>query len=493
MEMMKNPMRRIMQISWRNSRKSLKRKDGDDDDNFYDAVGEPSADNNGNISDTTDPPPPPSSDTDSTVDGSQCDSYIPTPFYRLPSSAQTSPLSKSPWSSYTEPPDPAATDTSGDYVGLMTSLVREEGHIYSLAASGDLLYTGSSSKNIRVWKSQKEYSGFKAHSGLVKSIVLSGDKIFTGHQDGKIRVWKALTRDPKVHKKIGTLPSFGSVIKKSMIPNNYTEMWRNRSGIWIKHFDAISSLSLNEDGTLLYSGSWDKTMKVWRVSDFECLESISAHEDVINSVVAGFNGFVFSGSADGTLKVWRKESQGKRPKHYFSHTLLKQEFAVTSLAVNRTAMVVYAGCSDGIVQFWEQEKLIHGGLLRGHKLAVLCLAASGTMVFSGAADKKICVWQRDDGGAHKCLYVLNGHTGPVKCLAVEEEERGGGNGRCILYSGSLDKSVKIWKMCTQMSPRSNQQLPPPSPQRIDGSRPGGKESPNNLLSFLHRRGSQWIT
>ncbi|KAL4581856.1 hypothetical protein LXL04_006390 [Taraxacum kok-saghyz] len=186
------------QISWRNSRKSLKRKDGDDDDDFYDAVDEPSADNNGNISDTTDPPPPPSSDTDSTVDGSQCDSYIPTPFYRLPSSAQTSPLSKSPWSSYTERPDPAATDTSDDYVGLMTSLVREEGHIYSLATSGDLLYTGSSSKNIRVWKSQKEYSGFKAHSGLVKSIVLSGDKIFTGHQDGKIRVWKALTRDPKV-------------------------------------------------------------------------------------------------------------------------------------------------------------------------------------------------------------------------------------------------------------------------------------------------------
>ncbi|KAL7606047.1 protein JINGUBANG [Lactuca sativa] len=478
--MMKNPLRRFMQINWRNSRKSLKRN-GDDDDDFYDAVGEPSAPDN------TDPPPPaPSSDTDSTVDGSQCDSYAPAPFYRLPSSTQTSPLSKSPWSSYTEQRDP----NSGDYVGLMTSLVREEGHIYSLAASGDLLYTGSSSKNIRVWKSQKEYSGFKSQSGLVKAIVISGEKIFTGHQDGKIRVWKASTRDPKVHKKIGTLPSFGSVIKNSIIPMNYTDIWRNQ----IKHFDAISSLSLNEDQTLLYSGSWDKTMKVWRVSDFECLESISAHEDVINTVVAGFNGFVFSGSADGTLKVWRKDqTQEKRPKHYFSHTLLQQEFAVTSLAVNPTGMVVYAGCSDGIVHFWEQEKLIHGGLLRGHKLAVLCLASSENMVFSGSADKNVCVWLRDDGGMHKCLYVLNGHTGPVKCLAVEvEEERrgGGGNGRCILYSGSLDKSVKIWRMSTHITPRNNQQLPPPAPQRIDGSRRSRKETPNNFLSFLQRRGSQ---
>ncbi|KAI3500533.1 hypothetical protein L1887_36355 [Cichorium endivia] len=489
--MMKNPLRRIMQINWSNSRKSTKKKDGDDDDDFYDAVGEPSVGTNANLSDNTDAPPPPSSDTDSTCDGSQSDSnsYAPAPFFRIPSSAQTSPLSKSPWSSYTERP---GQDNSGDYVGLMTSLVREEGHIYSLAASGDLLYTGSSSKNIRVWKNQKEYSGFKSHSGLVKAIVISGDKIFTGHQDGKIRVWKASARDPKVHKKIGTLPSFRAVFKKSMIPSNYTEIWRNRSGVWIKHFDAISSLSLNEDKTLLYSGSWDKTMKVWRVSDFECLESISAHEDVINAVVAGFDGLVFSGSADGTLKVWRKESHLKRPKHYFSHTLLKQEFAVTSLAVNPTGMVVYAGCSDGIVHFWEQEKLIHGGLLRGHKLAVLCLAASGNMVFSGAADKNVCVWQRDDGGLHKCLYVLNGHTGPVKCLAVEQERGGdgGGNGRCILYSGSLDKSVKIWRLCRQMSPRNNQQLPPPSPQRIDGLRPSRKETQNSLLGFLYRRGSQ---
>ncbi|XP_059642847.1 protein JINGUBANG-like [Cornus florida] len=365
-----------------------------------------------------------------------------------PSWNQTSPFNKSPWSSN---PFTGSGNDSYAYTGLMGSLVREEGHIYSLAASGDLLYTGSDSKNVRVWKNQKEFSGFKSNSGLVKAIVISGERIFTGHQDGKIRVWKASNKNATVHKRVGTLPTMKAYIKSSMKPSNYVETRRNHNAVWIKHFDAISCLSLSEDQTLLYSSSWDKTLKVWRISDSKCLESINAHDDAVNSVVAGF-GLVFTGSADGTVKVWRRELHGKGTKHFFSQTLLKQECAVTALAVNPT--VIYCGSSDGLVNFWESEKLLsHGGVLRGHKLAVLCLATAGNMVFSGSADSKICVWRRE-GEDHTCVSVLTGHTGPVKCLAVEQEDSSGGGGddgsSWVVYSGSLDKSVKIWRVSSQM-------------------------------------------
>lgn len=356
-----------------------------------------------------------------------------------------SPYTKSPWSSH-------FTNFEESYCpnGPMGSLVREEGHIYSLATSGDLLYTGSDSKNIRVWKNQREFSGFKSNSGLVKAIVLSGEKIFTGHQDGKIRVWKVSAKNPTVHKRVGTLPTFKAYIKSSINPSNYVEIRRRRNAVWIKHFDAISCLSLNEDESLLYSASWDKTIKVWRVSDSKCLESINAHDDAVNSIVAGFDGLVFSGSADGTVKVWRRELQGKGTKHFFSQTLLKQECAVTALAVNPTATVIYCGSSDGLVNFWDREKLLsHGGVLRGHKLAILCLAAAGNLAFSGSADMGICVWRRVEG-EHTCLSVLSGHTGPVKCLAIEEDRESTAlNRRWILYSGSLDKSVKMWRVAEQ--------------------------------------------
>ena len=321
-----------------------------------------------------------------------------------------------------------------------------------MAATKDLLYTGSDSKNIRVWKNLKEFSGFKSSSGLVKAIIIAGEKIFTGHQDGKIRVWKVIPKNPTVHKRSGTLPTLKEVFKSSIRPSAYVQV-RNRSALWIKHSDAISCLTLNEDKTLLYSASWDRTFKVWRISDSKCLESINAHDDAVNSVVASLDGLVFTGSADGTVKVWKREQQGKRTKHSPVQTLLKQESAVTALAVNTSGSVLYCGSSDGMVNYWECEKqLTHGGVLKGHKLAVLCLAAAGNLVFSGSADKTICVWRRDDK-IHACMSVLTGHNGPVKCLAVEEdhEKSKDGDQRWVVYSGSLDKSVKVWSVA-EMAP-----------------------------------------
>ncbi|GAB2227343.1 hypothetical protein Droror1_Dr00009161 [Drosera rotundifolia] len=357
-----------------------------------------------------------------------------------PSSPLTHPTSweqaKSPWSCHMAPSsNPFESDDSyncdpASYNRLIGSLVREEGHIYSLAASGDLLYTGSDSKNIRVWRNQKEFSGFKANSGLVKSIVISLDKIFTGHQDGKIRVWKMSKKDPTVHKKVATLPTLKAYIKSSIKPSNYVEVSRNRNrnAVWIRHLDAISSLSLSEDHSFLYSASWDRTVKVWRVSNFKCLESIPAHDDAVNAVVAGFDGLVFTGSADGTVKVWRRELQGKGTKHFFSQTLLKQECAVTALAVDPTATFLYCGSSDGVVSFWERGKLgTRAGELTGHRLALLCLATAGRVLFSGSADMSICVWKRMEGKAHICMSVFSGHNGPVKCLAVERDGDGKGS------------------------------------------------------------------
>ncbi|KAL3514576.1 hypothetical protein ACH5RR_027293 [Cinchona calisaya] len=375
------------------------------------------------------------------------------PMAMSPWNQNSSPFAKSPWSNNMEENmlqnNSNNNTTSTPQNGLIGSIVREEGHIYSLAAKEDILYTGSDSKNIRVWKNMKEFTAFKSNSGLVKAIIISGDdKIFTGHQDGKVRVWKINPKNPSVHKRSGTLPTFFDIFKASMKPSNYVEVKRKRTALWIKHCDAISCLSLDEEQGLLYSASWDKTFKVWRVENSKCLESVKAHDDAVNSVVASVEGLVYTGSADGTVKVWKRESSGKTVRHILVQTILNQECAVTALAANKSGSVIYCGSSDGLVNFWEREKeLTHGGVLKGHKLAVLCLTAAGNLAFSGSADKTICVWRRD-GNVHTCLSVLTGHTGPVKCLAAEldKDSASSGDRRWVVYSGSLDKSVKVWSV-----------------------------------------------
>ncbi|CAD6206586.1 unnamed protein product [Miscanthus lutarioriparius] len=372
----------------------------------------------------------------------------------------------SPWSHHSEASAAGlggAPPTMAPGTSLISSLVREEGHIYSLAAKGDTLYTGSDSKNIRVWRKQKDSGGFKSSSGLVKAIVISGERIFTGHQDGKIRVWKVSPKNG-MHKRVGSLPRLRDFLRGSLNPSNYVEVRKNRSALWIRHSDAVSCLSPTDTAQgFLYSGSWDRTFKVWRISDSKCLESVVAHDDNVNSIVAAFDGLVFTGSADGTVKVWRREQQGKGTKHTAVQTLLKQEHAVNALAVSAVAPVLYCGSSDGLVNFWEGERhLVHGGVLRGHKKAVFCLAAAGALLLSGSADNTIFVWRRD-GGVHACLSVLTGHTEPIRCIAVVEDNgengsesnaggasaAGGGSSaasRWIVYTGSLDKSIKVWRV-----------------------------------------------
>ena len=47
---------------------------------------------------------------------------------------------------------------------------------------------------------------------------------------------------------------------------------------------------------------------MWRLSDLKCLESIKAHDDAINGLVAS-KGIVYSASADRKIKAWGREGK----------------------------------------------------------------------------------------------------------------------------------------------------------------------------------------
>ncbi|CAN6338783.1 unnamed protein product [Urochloa humidicola] len=437
------------------------------------------------------PPPPSSSDDDEEYDGyaSSSTATTPTPTTgattpttttTATNSAAASPFAMSPW---TQLPGlgfgsdyAAAADGNKNRTCLLGSLVKADGHVYSLAASGDLLYTGTDSRNVRVWRDRRELGGFRSASGLVKAILVSPDgRIYTGHQDGKVRVWRRSGGDPAItttttHRRVGSLPRLRDVLKSSLLPSHYVETRRRRSGLWMRHFDAVSSLCLDAAAGLIYTASWDRTFKVWRASDSKCLESVYAHSDAVNAVApAGFDALLLTGSADGTVKVWRRGVKGKKGTDTW-HTMervLREEgegSAVTAIAVCAEARVVYVGCSDGAVAHWQFRRRggaaagappRNGGALRGHgKMAVLCVAVAGRVVVSGSADRTVNVWRREEGAEHARIAVLRGHTGPVKCVAIDEEEvdaaedggDGGGGRRWVVYSGSLDGSVKVWRV-----------------------------------------------
>ncbi|GAU49977.1 hypothetical protein TSUD_238000 [Trifolium subterraneum] len=178
------------------------------------------------------------------------------------------------------------------------------------------------------------------------------------------------------------------------------------------------------------------TFKIWRVSDFKCLESVkNAHEDAINSIVVSSDGIVYTGSADKKIKIWKKHKS-----------------SVNALALNKNGSVLYSGACDRSILVWEkidnnvekcsdlgQGPMILVGALRGHTKAILCLVAMDNLVCSGSVDNSVRIWKRGiDEKSYTCLAVLQGQ--PVKCLAMANDSKRGKNG------GDDDCDIKVWQI-----------------------------------------------
>jgi WD40 repeat protein len=337
-------------------------------------------------------------------------------------------------------------------------------YISSLTLAGKFLYTGSSNKEITSWN----LSNFHSHpqesitntlesgNGAVKSILVHSDKLFTAHQDNRIRVWKIAINNNNEYQQqkfthLATLPTFIDRFSKILIPKNHVKIRRHKKCTWVHHVDTVSSLALSKDGTLLYSVSWDRTIKVWKTNDFTCLESVhNVHDDAINAIAVSNDGYVYTGSADKKIKVWKKENGEK--KHSLVDTLEKHKSGINALALNNDGSVLYSGACDRSIlvsEKGENGNLVVMGALRGHTKSILCLAVVSDLVCSGSEDKTIRIWRGNNDNfvrEYCCLSVLEGHKGPIKCLTavLDHFHDQSSETSFLIYSGSLDCDIKVW-------------------------------------------------
>ncbi|KAL3824211.1 hypothetical protein ACJIZ3_020240 [Penstemon smallii] len=361
------------------------------------------------------------------------------------------------------PPHP--TTTANHH--LVATLKGHSSYIFSLTLAGNHLYSGASDGEIRVWDRNPSSFNFNStHNNTiaqgysaVKSIVALNDKLITAHQDHKIRVWKLKndTNSIPLHQSYHlytTLPTVNDRCMTVFFAKNYVKVRRHKKSTWVHHVDTVSALALSKDGSFLYSVSWDRSFKVWRTSDFKCVESVQdAHDDAINAVVLSSDGvYVYTGSADKKIKVWKRDFGLK--KHLLVSTLEKHKSAVNALALSSDGCVLYSGACDRSIIVWEKDDgggggghMVVAGALRGHGKAILCLAVVSDLLCSGSADKSVRVWKKGSGNSHFCLAVFEGHKSPVKCLVAASVDSSSDLGSSYLvYSGSLDFDIKVWKI-----------------------------------------------
>ncbi|KAG5105656.1 hypothetical protein JHK82_042626 [Glycine max] len=106
---------------------------------------------------------------------------------------------------------------------------------------------------------------------------------------------------------------------------------------------------------------------------------------------------------------------------------------------------LFAGAEDGVIFAWRGSSKADSPFelvasLTGHTKAVVCLAVGCKMLYSGSMDQSIKVWDMD---TLQCTMTLNDHTdaGVVSLFGMPDAE-----GKPILFSSCRDNSVHMYEL-----------------------------------------------
>jgi tetratricopeptide (TPR) repeat protein/DNA-binding beta-propeller fold protein YncE len=199
------------------------------------------------------------------------------------------------------------------------------------------------------------------------------------------------------------------------------------------HADNVRSVSFSPDGKHLASGSSDKTIKLWSITDGNLIKTLEGHSNGVMSVAFSPDGkYIASGSSDKTIKLW------SIPAGNLIKTLEGHSNGVMSVAFSPDGKYIASGSSDKTIKLWS---IPAGNLIKtleGHADNVRSVAFSPDRKYlaSGSWDKTIKLWSITDGNLIK---TLTGHTYHVFSVAFSPDGK-------YLASGGGDNTIKLWSI-----------------------------------------------
>jgi WD40 repeat protein len=179
---------------------------------------------------------------------------------------------------------------------------------------GSLPASGPSDKSIRIWKVDDGslLSMSQQHSDSLNAVTFSSDGSFlaSASKDQSKWLWRisdgALLYSQKSIDSDAVFSPDGSIL--AGVCGEEIILWKYAEGKLITlrgHTKEVDSIAFSPDGLLLASGSWDATVRFWRVSDGEQLRTLENVTGWVTDLSFSSDGVLLaSGSGDGTIYLW---------------------------------------------------------------------------------------------------------------------------------------------------------------------------------------------
>ncbi|KAG8071851.1 hypothetical protein GUJ93_ZPchr0006g40596 [Zizania palustris] len=207
-----------------------------------------------------------------------------------------------------------------DSITLLTPLQGHEKVVTGIAlpAGSDKLYSGSKDGTVRMWDCQTGQCAGVINMGCeIGCMISEGPWLFVGIPDA-VKVWNMQTQaEMTLTGPTGQVYALavGNELLFAATQDGRILAWRFSAAT--NSFEPAASLaghqlavvSLVVGAMRLYSGSMDKTIRVWDLATLQCIQTLSEHTGVVMSVLC-WDQFLLSCSLDQTIKVWAATESG---------------------------------------------------------------------------------------------------------------------------------------------------------------------------------------